>query len=58
MVLELTRANGFVTRRDVIELCMVTGNVATQMLGGLVQRGALHAVGSGRGRTYVLPDGG
>ena len=54
MVLQYVRAQGSITRRDVVELCRVSENQAGYLLKKLVERRVLRLVGRGRGAHYEL----
>jgi len=53
MILQYVQAHGKIARRDVVELCRVSGHQARYLLKTLVDRGALRLVGRGRGAHYV-----
>lgn len=53
MILQYVQAYGKIARRDVVELCRVSGHQARYLLKTLVDRGALRLVGRGRGAHYV-----
>ena len=54
MVLQYVRAQGSITRRDVVELCRVSEHQAGYLLRKLAERGVLGLVGRGRGAHYEL----
>ena len=55
MVLGHVRAHGSIKRKDVIQLCRVSGDQASRLLKRLVDRGDLVMQGSRRWATYRLP---
>lgn len=55
MVLQYVDGHGSVARRDVMELCRLTGPQATHLLGRLVERGELVASGERRWTRYRRP---
>jgi ATP-dependent DNA helicase RecG len=57
MILQYVEAHGEIARRDVVNLCRVSGNQARYLLKTLVDRGALELVGAGRGAHYVEGEG-
>ena len=55
MVLQYTRAHDSITRREVADLCRISGRQATYLLQKLAKRGLLAKQGVGRGTNYNLP---
>ncbi|MGD8627056.1 MAG: ATP-binding protein [Anaerolineae bacterium] len=53
-VLQYVRTHGDITRREVVDLCDLSENQAAYLLKRLVEQGALHRVGQGRGTRYKL----
>lgn len=56
LILQLAQANGFVTRKDVIELLQITPQQATRILQKLAspERNKLHLKGHGAGAKYYI----
>ncbi|MFW2177917.1 MULTISPECIES: RNA-binding domain-containing protein [unclassified Moraxella] len=57
MVINAIKANGYVKRADVVELCFVTEKQATTLLKQMVDNGQLVRQGNSRNTHYVLPNG-
>ena len=54
IILEYVKAHGWITRREVVELCKIGPYQATRLLKRLVEEGKLTRYGMGEGARYAL----
>ena len=55
MILQYVQAHGRITRKDAAELCRISEDQASRILGKLFQNNKLSRIGSGRGTHYTAP---